>query len=326
MNEETTAVAVREQCAGALEIGLRLDSYQAMKDISADFAKSGIFGEISQSQGLVSLCAMRDEGLSVSSFRRKYQWVGTELSTRPNWMLGEFKRRGGKVHIVQADADACEIEFTHWDGESLKMRLTMEQMKATDIPWDKSHNLKKNWRNFPDDMLFARVCGKALRRLAPEVFAGVYTDGEAQDFEQAPAQKKTVKLNPADVVSRVKAQEKVEQEKPAETVANDDVVNVVADAETVEPVVVEETPTQAPAPAPESESESVHAITAVDMTVPVAGEFFGWTFGRLANERPDLIMALLKCNRKKHPELTDEHVAALEEIASIMNQETGNAE
>lgn len=318
MNEETTAVAVREQGAGALEIGLRLDSYQAMKDISADFAKSGIFGEISQSQGLVSLCAMRDEGLSVSSFRRKYQWVGTELSTRPNWMLGEFKRRGGKVHIVQADADACEIEFTHWDGESLKMRITMEQMKATDIPWDKSHNLKKNWKNFPDDMLFARVCGKALRRLAPEVFAGVYTDGEAQDFDQAPVQKKTVKLSRDEVVSRVKEQVKPVHDDHADTVSKDDVVDVSDESETVDPVVVDESPATA--------SEPAHTITAVDLTVPVAGEFFGWTFGRLANERPDLIMALLKCNRAKHPELTDEHIAALEEIASIMNREAGHAE
>ena len=323
MNEETTAVAVREQGAGALEIGLRLDSYQAMKDISADFAKSGIFGEISQSQGLVSLCAMRDEGLSVSSFRRKYQWVGSELSTRPNWMLGEFKRRGGKVHIMQADAEACEIEFTHWDGESLKMRITMEQMKATDIPWDKSHNLKKNWKNFPDDMLFARVCGKALRRLAPEVFAGVYTDGEAQDFEGAPAQKRTIKLSKDEVVSRVKEQEKTVHDSQEDTDDEEDgFVDAVDEAEAVEPVVVDESP----APTSATASEPAHAITAFDMTVPVAGEFFGWTFGRMANERPDLIMALLKCNRSKHPELTNEHIDALEEIASIMNQEAGHAE
>lgn len=314
MSEASNAVAVRDQ--GALEIGLRLDTYQAMKDVSADFAKSGIFGEISQSQGLVSLCAMCDEGLSVSAFRRKYQWVGSELSTRPNWMLGEFKRRGGKVHIIQADADACEIEFTHWDGESLKMRITMDQMKETDIPWDKSHNLKKNWRNFPDDMLFARVCGKALRRLAPEVFAGVYTDGEAQDFEQAPSQKKNIRLTKEEVVSRVKEAkpEVVEQvkETSAEPADSEPVAQNEQEPIDVEPELVDTTP---------------RAMTsALDMTVPVKGEFFGWTFGRLSKERPDLIMALLKCNRQRFPEVTDEHIAALEEIASIMNQEACHAE
>lgn len=187
-NTTALAVAPRENAGGALSVGLRLNDVQAVRTFASDVAQSGILGQISATQAEVSLVAMRDEGLSIVQFKQKHQWVGNELSTRPNWMLGEFKRRGGKVHIKQADREACEIEFAHWDGEKLTVRITMDEMKKTTVPFAKDgKTLKSNWANFADDMLFARVCGKGLRRICPEVFCGMYTDGEAADFERAPS-------------------------------------------------------------------------------------------------------------------------------------------
>jgi len=180
----TTSLAVRET---APMFVVPVNTVGDLESIGGKYAQSGFFGQITASQGFLVATSQREEGLSVTEWLQRHQVIGNTISWKPNWMLGEFKRRGGKVHIVRADREVCEIEFTHWDGETLTGKLTLDEMKQTSVPFAKDgKTLKTNWQNFADDMLFARVCGKSLRRLCPEVFFGMYTDGEAQDFDRAP--------------------------------------------------------------------------------------------------------------------------------------------
>ena len=308
------AVAVRNNTT-AIQINATLSTWAEMQEVGGDLAKSQMLGAITQPQGTMTLIACREEGLSLTGFKKKYQWIGNELSTRPNWMLGEFKRHGGKVHIEQADRDACEIHFTHWDGETLKCRISWDDVKDLDFTKDKYGNCKANWLNFRDDMLFARVCGKGLRRICPEIFCGMYTDGEAQDFESdIPAAPKEIK--PTAVKAKI---EKMKAAKPAP--------KAEAPATEVAPIAEPEQP-QPEATAPTAEviepevmpsAEELDLPTeAAALTCPVKGDWFGKTYAEIAAENPDIIQALLTCNRKKHPELTDEHLAALEKIAVAM--------
>jgi hypothetical protein len=41
---------------------------------------------------------------------------------------------------------------------------------------------RKNWLNYPTDLVYARCLGRAMRRVAPDLFAGVYCAEERVDF------------------------------------------------------------------------------------------------------------------------------------------------
>lgn len=187
-------------------------------------AKSGIFGDITASQGTMIVVACNTERLSPIEFKRRYRFVGNELTRIPNSLLGDFKAAGGSYKIKQCDKDACEIAFVAPDKTEYTCRITMEEMLATGIPFSKDgKTLKTNWQKFPDDMLFARVTGKAMRRIWPEGSSGIYTSEEAEDFVPL----KEAKLTPSETRAKIhdivtKAREQV-KEVEAEVVGADDV-------------------------------------------------------------------------------------------------------
>lgn len=300
----TTAVAVRPANTNAVSVGLNLASVKDLREFAADIAASGIIGQITATQAEISLVAMRDDGISIVDFKRKYQWVGNELSTRPNWLLGEFKRRGGKYQIKEASREACEIVFTDKDGSSYDCRITMDDMLKTDVPKDKNGGIKKNWKNFPDDMLFARVCGKGLRRIAPELMGGVYTDGEAMDFDTPPAPL------PPPPAPKHNFKKVVPINQPQESST---VVAEVVDTPNAEPV---ESPIRKAA-RKAKEVAKVKVEEAVDLAVcPVKGKLFGKRWDEMSNET---LEAVLKCSDEQAPGLTADHRKVVTDILTDRN-------
>lgn len=246
-----------------------LEGYQAF---GAELARSCLLGPITPSQGTLSLIAMREEGLSITGFKRKYQWIGTELSVRPNWMLADFHRAGGRTKINQADRDACDITFTK-DGGEYRLKITWDELKDLPFVKDKYGHIKANWQNYRDDMLFARTIGKGLRRVAPELFAGMYTDAEARDFD-----------SPVDKLATIRAK-----------------------------IALPEKPAPEPVPEP---AEPVTPEVIKPLTCPIKGQWFGKSYRDIAVETPEIITALIKCDKTRHPELTPEHIAEIEAIAA----------
>lgn len=153
-------------------------------------AKSGMFGQVTSSQGALIVITCNKEKLSPVEFKRRYRFVGNELTRIPNSLLGDFVAAGGQYEINRCDAEECNIDFWKPGKDPAKDKpynctITMEQMKQTDVPFAKDgKTLKSNWKNFPDDMLFARVTGKAMRRIWPEGASGIYMAEEVEDFLQ----------------------------------------------------------------------------------------------------------------------------------------------
>ena len=84
---------------------------------------------------------------------------------RADAMLAEFRNRGGKYKIVENSQTraAAEVEF---EGQKLPFEFTMEDAKRTgDCFKGDGKTLKLTWQKRPDDMLWARMVSRMVRRL-----------------------------------------------------------------------------------------------------------------------------------------------------------------
>lgn len=183
--ETGTEVAVALRSNMQLAEVAPLEQFAKLKEVGAMIAQSGMFGSnISASGGALIAMTMYKENLSPVEFKRRYHMVNNQPSRTVNSLLGDFKLTGGKYKIHVADAKSCKITFTTKDGDEYTCEVVMDEMLKTSIPFGKDgRTLKDNWRNCPDDMLFARCCGKGLRRIAPELMGGVYTKEEQEDIQ-----------------------------------------------------------------------------------------------------------------------------------------------
>ena len=234
--EPGTEVAVALRSNVQLAEVAPLDQFAKLKEAGAMIAQSGMFGSnISASGGALIAMTMYKENLSPVEFKRRYHMVNNQPSRTVNSLLGDFKLTGGKYKIHVADAKSCKITFTTKDGDEYTCEVVMDEMLRTSIPFGKDgRTLKDNWRNCPDDMLFARCCGKGLRRIAPELMGGVYTKEEQEDIQPVEV---TGTASPS-IISGDEAKnrlKKFQDDKPNAAPKKNKTESEVVDAEIVDP-------------------------------------------------------------------------------------------
>ena len=76
--------------------------------------------------------------------------------------------------IIECTRTKCILRFFEARNE-----VGIVETKLDDFPHLKNKN---NWKNYPDDMLFARAISKGMRRYCPDVFGmTVYVEGEIEN-------------------------------------------------------------------------------------------------------------------------------------------------
>lgn len=249
------------------------DQLPKLTQIGESLAKSGMLGAITASTGTMVALTCAQEGISLVQFKAKYHVMEDgNLSIKSRYLHSEFKRLGGKMHFNEMSDSVCDITFSY-DGEEIRNRVTLDQFKANGVALAKDGKLKKNWRTFPADMLFARCCASAIRKLCPEADGGLYVqeelDTRGDDVpDRAP---EPIRLSPEDVQQRVGRMEGGKQPEP----------------DAVQPEVV-------------SPSDPD--------TCPVAGRIFGKRWSELDTKA---LMKILKAPADKYPELTAAHRDAI---------------
>ena len=210
------------------------DPIQAAAVMGHDMARSGMFGFTSDAQGAVCAMTCICEGITPIEFKRTYHvFPDGKISMRSDAMLAGFRTKAKGTHrIISRTTEKAAIELT-LDGHKTEFSFTWAE--AQDEPFVRAKDgkaFKTNW-NTPRirmQMLWARVVSDAVRAVAPEIVAGVYTPEEVQDFDnKAPAR-------PAIFVSSAPAAPAATAEPPAD----------IIDAETgevIEPPQVADQPT-----------------------------------------------------------------------------------
>jgi hypothetical protein len=142
---------------------------------------------------------------------------------RSDAMQAEFQRHGGRLRWVKSNAEECEAQFWHpvYHPDVFTVRVTLKELVASEVAmqWPKrkegepkpTHKVLKNtYKQFPRQMLRARVISEGVRAIDPGVVVGIYTPEEVSDFDDRPSPRP----QPADApASRV---EPVVAETPAE--------------------------------------------------------------------------------------------------------------
>jgi hypothetical protein len=179
---------------------------QSMADffqLAEQFERSGMFGLDRPGQGAVLLSTCISEGISPIEFKRTYHIIEGMPTMRADRMLAEFRKKGGKYKIITFSPTKAEGTFSYAENE-VTMAVTYEDAEKAGWPRNKKGEVKTNWRQTPDAMLWARLVSKVVRTIAPEVVSGVYTPEEVQDFDSSVPQAKAgidnaIRVNPGEV-------------------------------------------------------------------------------------------------------------------------------
>ena len=320
----TTAVAVAPQQGTALANIIPINSMEDVSRLGIAVAKSGWFGAISQSTGEMVAMTMLQERISPVTFKKKYHIMSDgSLSVASRAIVSAFKRAGGKMKLHEVNKDKCDITFIY-DGNELRHCVTLQEFIDNGVAVSsKTGALKDNWAKFSMDMLYARCCSSAIRKVCPEADDGLYTSEEVADFDAAPAApREPVKIDNAEVVSRLA------KETPASAPSTP--APAPAAQEVVEAKVVEPTkPAPSATPIDDAKANLAAARSAAakpnpfgdpppspptEVAVcPIAGPFLNVPF---ADMEPDILQfVLLPDTAAKHPELTEAHIEAAKAAA-----------
>ena len=173
---------------GLVKVGdLPLTTLGELESAGKLLAQSGMFGVQNAAAGFVIAATCKQQGISLLEFRRTYHIVDGNPSMRSDAMLAEFRKRGGKCRILANDTKEAKAEF-EFEGLKKVFAFTIEDAKRIgDCYKGDGKTMKYNWTKRPEDMLWARLVSRTLRRLCPEIVAGLYTPEEISDFDEPKA-------------------------------------------------------------------------------------------------------------------------------------------
>ena len=320
MKEKTqstaTALAVAQpQGEVAQSNTIPIRSFDDISRIGIAVAKSGWFGPISQSTGELIAMTMYDEKIGPAKFKKKYHVMVNpktgecKLTIATRSTVSSFKMLGGKMKLHEVSDDKCDITFIY-GGNELRHCVTLQKYIDNGVAISSSGALKDNWAKFPGDMLYARCCSFAIRKVCPEADDGLYTTEEVADFDDAPAapapKPEPIKIDKAEVASRIAKAEPAATQTPVTPTPTPQPEVVDAEAEVVED---DGLPKYVKPRLPPSDAS----------LCPIEGKFYNVPF---ADMEPDILMfVLMPSTASKHPELTDAHIEAAKVAARAKGME-----
>ena len=160
---------------------IELKTYNDLARVAQDVVKSGLTAFKSPEQAIVLMLQADAEGLHPMRALAEYNIIQGRPALRSDAMLARFQRSGGKVRWIERSDTAVEAEFYHPAlMDPVRVRWTLDQAKKAGLA------NKQNWKQYPRQMLTARVISEGVRIAYPAVVTGVYTPEEVADFDAAP--------------------------------------------------------------------------------------------------------------------------------------------
>jgi hypothetical protein len=163
-------------------------------------AKSGLFGVRTPDQAMSLMLIAQAEGLHPAIAARDYHIIQGRPSLKSDALLARFQANGGKVEWIEYTDQAVTAKVSHPQGGTVEIRWSYQMAERA--------GLTKNptWRQYPRQMLRARVISEGVRAVFPGVAVGVYTSEEVQDMTISSSSATVVAAEPqlADPVSLVR--------------------------------------------------------------------------------------------------------------------------
>lgn len=168
-------------------------------------AKSNLFGVRTPDQAMALMLVSQAEGMHPAIAARDYHVINGRPTLKADAMLARFQAAGGTVKWNKYTDTEVSAVVSHPAGGSVEIGWTIAMAEKA--------GLTKNptWRQYPRQMLRARVISEGIRTVFPGVAVGVYTPEEVEDFDKKPPpapaaapanQPTTIDMGPADVIEQ----------------------------------------------------------------------------------------------------------------------------
>lgn len=260
------------------------------------WAATGMVGVKNAAQGFLMELARQERNMGMLDFMGTYYVIDGKLSMRADAMAAEYRRRGGKYTIIERSNKLARARFSYDNNVDVEFSYSMDDAVKAGLTKNSRGETKDNWRNHPTNMLWARMISNAIRVLAPEVNAGVYTPEETQDF--APSEEKNV--TPA-------------QDKPATAESVSKIEKLMAKSESENSTIVEAVVVEPETPSPVKIAAALKNAEVTYDVCPVGKESKGKRWDDMDSDKLRAIIGDARV--KKH--LTDGHMA---EIMSVFEK------
>ena len=200
------------------------DPVAAVTTIGKAITASRIFGCQNEAQGQILALECLAKRLPPLALAEQYHLIDGKLSMKADAMLAGFEDLGGEYEIKEYSPNACEIIFRRGKNV-LPIRITWEMAQQEKWPFGKGKDLKTNWSTpiGRQDMLWARVVSRGVRKLAPGVVCGRYTPEEISDFVPAET------AAPVSAIERAKSLATSSATAPAEVIIDAEVIETTID-------------------------------------------------------------------------------------------------
>jgi hypothetical protein len=143
-------------------------------------AKSNFFGMKTPEQAMALMFIAQAEGRHPATAAQEYHVIQGKPALKADAMLARFQAAGGKVEWLSYTDKEVTGKFSHAQGGSVEISWTIEM----------AHNAKltgkDTWKQYPRQMLRARVISEGIRTVYPGVAVGMYTPEEVGDFNDKP--------------------------------------------------------------------------------------------------------------------------------------------
>lgn len=151
-------------------------SLTEIERMAAAIAKSGLFGMRTVDQAMALMLIAQAEGRHPAIAARDYHIIQNKPSLKSDALLARFQSNGGKIEWVEYTEQAVAAKVSHAQGGTVEIRWTYQMAERA--------GLTKNptWKQYPRQMLRARVIAEGVRAVFPGVAVGVYTTEEVQDM------------------------------------------------------------------------------------------------------------------------------------------------
>jgi hypothetical protein len=159
--------------------GMALMSFQEMEKSAEVMAKSQLFPAWNTKEKMLSLMLLcRSEGIDPIRAVNRYDNIKGRVTKRAKAKLEDFFAAGGKVEWLESSDKCAKAIFTPPNGgKPLTHEYNWQDVVKA------GNQSKDNYRNYPKEMLRARLVSGALEMVWPQAGGLMYTPEEVSDMD-----------------------------------------------------------------------------------------------------------------------------------------------
>jgi hypothetical protein len=155
---------------------MQLVPFNEMQQMAEAIAGSGLFGLKTPQQALALGLLCQAEGRHPAEAARDYHVIQGRPTLKADTMLARFQSAGGRVEWPTYTDKKVVGVFSHPSGGTLTLDWDWERAKSAGLA------TRDTWKQYPRQMLRARVISEAIRTILPGVLSGCYLPDELAEM------------------------------------------------------------------------------------------------------------------------------------------------